>query len=175
MACSLPETSIVTGPPKGRRASHGHEASGQQVELGEVPEEASVPVGNPLDRRGLARRERVEGPELRALDVQRRVWNGITVRVVGGIPECLIDPRLELLRDDVLEPVGLVVHGVDPEAQGLCQVLLQEAVVSDYLEGDLPAGLGELDPLVGSMVGQPEGGELLQHRGHGRGGDPHAT
>ena len=54
---------------------------------------------------------RSAGSVLRPLQV--RVRDRVAVRVVGWEAERLVDPRLELLREGVLEPVGLVVDVVD--------------------------------------------------------------
>ena len=58
------------------------------------------------------------------------------MRVVRREAERPVDPRLELLRDDVLEPVGLVVDVVDVQAERLREVQLEQAVVADHLERD---------------------------------------
>ena len=50
-----------------------------------------------------------------------RVRDRVAVRVVRREAELLVDPRLELLREDVLEPVGLVVHLVDVDAERLAR------------------------------------------------------
>ena len=47
-----------------------------------------------------------------------RVGDRVTVRVVRGEAERLVDLRLELLGDHVLEPVGLLVDLVDVDAPG---------------------------------------------------------
>src|SRR5438046_7308661 len=45
------------------------------------------------------------------------VGDGIAVRIVGRESQRAIDPRLQLLGDDVLEAVGLVVDVVDVHAE----------------------------------------------------------
>ena len=62
------------------------------------------------------------------------------MRVVGRVAERAVDPRLELLRDRVLEPVGLVVDVVDVHAERLGEVELEQPVVADHLERDPLAG-----------------------------------
>ena len=71
--------------------------------------------------------------------MQARVGDRVSMRVVRREAELLVDPRLELLGDHVLESVGLVVHRVDGDAERLGQVLLEQAVVADDLERDLRA------------------------------------
>src|SRR3954469_23920504 len=66
------------------------------------------------------------GSRLLGRPAQVRVGNRVSVRVVCGEPEALVDPRFELLRDHVLEPVGLVMHVVDMDAQCLRQVQLEQ-------------------------------------------------
>ena len=58
------------------------------------------------------------------------------MRVVRREPERAVDARLELLRDHVLEPVGLVVDVVDVDAERLREVELEQPVVADHLDGD---------------------------------------
>ena len=62
------------------------------------------------------------------------------MRVVRREAERLVDPRLELLGERVLEPVGLRVDGVDPEPELLGEVQLEQAMVPDDLDRDLLAG-----------------------------------
>ena len=56
------------------------------------------------------------------------------MRVVRRVAERAVDPRLELLREHVLEAVGLVVDVVDVEAERLREVELDQPVVADDLE-----------------------------------------
>ena len=62
--------------------------------------------------------------------------------VVRRIAERFVDSRLDLLGERVLEAVGFGVDGVDPEPERLGQVLLEQAVVPDQLDRDLPAPRG---------------------------------
>ena len=68
------------------------------------------------------------------------------MRVVRRVAERAVDPLLELLRDHVLEPVGLVVDVVDVEAERLRQVELEQPVVADHLERDPLARVGSRAP-----------------------------
>ena len=86
------------------------------------------------------------------------------MRIVGREAERAVDPRLELLRERVLEPVGLVVHVVDADPERLGEVELEQPVVPDHLERHLLAGVRERDAAVGGVLGEPERGELLHHR-----------
>ena len=56
------------------------------------------------------------------------------MRVVRRVAERLVDPGLELLGEDVLEPVGLGVHLVDGDPERLGEVELEQPVVADHLE-----------------------------------------
>ncbi len=101
--------------------------------------------------------------------LQVRVGNRIAVRIVRRVPERLVDPRLELLGDHVLEPVRLVVDVLDVEPERARQIELEQAMVPDNLERDALAGRGQAGAVVGLVLEQLEGGQLLQHR-RGRGG-----
>ena len=81
-----------------------------------------------------------------------------------GKPSALVDPRLELLGDHVLEPVGLVVDGVDVQAERLREVELEQPVVADHLERDPLAGRrSAATPRYGACSTQLERRELLHH------------
>ena len=85
---------------------------------------------------------------LRAVDAQLGIRDRIAVRVVRRISERVVDPRLELLGQRVLEAVGLGVHLVEAEAERLREVLLEQPVVPDHLERDPLAGRRQLDAAV---------------------------
>src|SRR5439155_13631884 len=78
------------------RTAHRHPPARNEGELGEVAQEGRVAVGNPLDGCLLARGESIERAQLRAVDLQARVRDRVTVGVVRRIAELLVDPRLEL-------------------------------------------------------------------------------
>ena len=123
-----------------------------------------------MDRARLAGLERRERPHLvLLLHLELRVRDRVAVRIVGGIAERAVDPRLELVGEDVLEAVGLRVHRLDRDAQRLGQVQLEQAVMADDLECDPLAGGSQVDPAVGDVLGEPERRQLLDHRAH-RGG-----
>src|SRR5471030_3193259 len=84
------------------------------------------------------------------------VGNRIAVRVVCGKAECAVDPRFELLRDDVLQPVGLVVNRVDVEAKCLGEIELEQPVMADHLERDARTRVGQLRAAVALVVEQLE-------------------
>src|SRR4029079_19163499 len=75
---------------------------------------------------------------LRPLEL--RVGDRIPVRVSRRVPERAVDLRLQLLREHVLEPVGLVMDVVHVQAEGARQVELQQPVATAHLDGDLLAG-----------------------------------
>ena len=106
----------------------------------------SVVVGDEAHCRALARRERVQRPQPIVVDVELGVRDRIPVRVVRRVAERGVDPCLELLRQRVLEPVGLRVHLVDGHAEGLREVLLEQPVVPDDLDRTPSPGRGERAP-----------------------------
>ena len=73
----------------------------------------------------------------------------------------------------MLEPVGLVVHVVDVDAERLCEVQLEQAVVADHLERDLLSLRRQRDTAVRRVLDERQGGELLHHRTRGGGRDAH--
>lgn len=75
----------------------------------------------------------------------------IAVRTGRRVAEEFVDARLEILGDDVLEPLRLLVDLVPLVAERLHQVALQQAVVADHLQGDLLAALGQAHAPVGHV------------------------
>ena len=91
------------------------------------------------------------------------------MRVVRREAERAIDPRLELFGDHVLEPVGLVVHGVEVQAERLREIELEQPVMADHFERDPLARLGELRAAIRLVLEQFKRGQLLHHRRGGCG------
>src|SRR5690348_7108818 len=89
------------------------------------------------------------------------IRNRIAVRIVRGEAERAVDPGLQLLRKDVLEPVGLVVDVVDVHVERLGKVELEQPVVADDLEGNPFAGGRQRAAAVRGVLGEPERGQLL--------------
>jgi hypothetical protein len=94
---------------------------------------------------------------------------------VRRIAERLVDPRLELLGEDVLEPVRLVVHLVDVDPERLGEVQLEQPVVPDHLEGDALSLGGQRNAPIGRVDDERERRELLHHRAGRRRGDTHSA
>ena len=82
--------------------------------------------------------------------------------IVRRESERLVDSLLQLLRQDVLEPFGFVVHLIHVHAERLREIELQQPVVADHLERDPLTGRSELDAVVGLVGGQFEhGGRIV--------------
>src|SRR5689334_14463026 len=92
------------------------------------------------------------------------IRNRIAVRIVRREAERAVDPRLQLLREDMFEPVGLVVDVVDVDTERLGEIELEEPVVADHLERDALAGGRQRAAAVRRVLGEAERGELLHHR-----------
>jgi hypothetical protein len=91
------------------------------------------------------------------------------VRVDGRVAESLGDQLLELLRERVLEHLGLGVHLIPGHAQALDEEQLDEPVVADHLERDPPAARGQADAPVALVLDESEVRELAQHPRDGGG------
>src|SRR5205085_10901451 len=76
------------------------------------------------------------------------VRDRVAVRIVRRVAEHPVDPAFELLGQRELEAIGLVVNVVDVQAERLREVELEQAVVSDHLERDTLARVGQLDAAV---------------------------
>src|SRR3954470_16242659 len=71
------------------------------------------------------------------------IRDGVAVRIVRRKAQSLVDSRLQLLGDRVLEPVGLVVDVGDVQAERFREIQLEQPVVADHLERDALAGGGQ--------------------------------
>ena len=58
------------------------------------------------------------------------------MRIVRREAERPVDAGLQLFRDHILEPVGLVVDGVEMQAERLRQVQLEQPMMADHFERD---------------------------------------
>jgi len=96
------------------------------------------------------------------------IGNRVSVRIVRWKAECPVDSRLELLGDHVLEPVGLVMHGIDVQAECLREIELEQAVVANDLDGNALAARTQPGAAIRLVLEQPERRELLHHRGRRR-------
>ena len=96
------------------------------------------------------------------------------MRVEVGPPEELEDPLLHPLRDDVLEPLRLVVHLIPGIAEDLDQEHLQQSVMADQLEGDPPALLRQLLSPIAVVHNEAVLDEAPDHLADRRGGDAQA-
>ena len=138
IACSCAVDGDRQRAVEGLRAAHRHAAAGDEARAprGSAAARSRRPArgGSSPPRRARARR--ASAAPLVSI-VQAGVRDRVAVRVVRRVAELLVDARLELLRENVLEPVGLVVHRVDRNAERLGEVLLEQPVVADDLERDL--------------------------------------
>ena len=96
------------------------------------------------------------------------------MRIVRRVPELLVDLRLELLRERVLEQLRLGVHLVEGEPEPVDEVALEQTVMAQHLERPEAALLGQRDATIGQPLDEPELVEALGHRGRRRCADAHA-
>ena len=123
--------------------------AGRDPALGQVAEHLGVGVGDAHEDAVRSRLERRQGDRRALLHHEVARGDRVAVRVDGGVAELGGDQLLELLREDVLEHLGLVVHAVPRHAEVLRQVELEQPVVAQHLERDPRALGGELHALVG--------------------------
>ena len=87
-----------------------------------------------------------------------------------GVERRVAEPRrdhlFQLLREHVLEHLGLGVHGIPANAEALCEVELEQPVMAQHLQRDPPAGLGEPDTAIALVGDEAERVELAQHPRH---------
>ena len=105
-------------------------------------------------------------------DAKVAVGDRVAVGIVGREAELLVDLRLELFRERVLEQLGLRVHLVEREPEPVDEVALEQPVVTEHLERAEPPGFRERDTAMRHPLDEPELGEALRHRGRRRGATP---
>jgi len=89
------------------------------------------------------------------------------VRIVRRVAERTVDLRLQLFGDHVLEPLRLVVDVVHVQAERLCEIELQQAVMADDFDRDLLARARERDASIRLVHGEVERRQFLDHRARG--------
>ena len=89
--------------------------------------------------------------------------DGVAVGIELGLAQQLEDALLHAFRDHVLEALGLVMHLVPGVAQDADQEHLEEAVVTNELEGNLAALARELLAAVPVVLHQALGREPGDH------------
>src|SRR5258706_4763030 len=137
--------------------------AGHQAAVLELAQEGRVLIGHALHPHLLP------GPAVAYRAVAERshlageARDGVPVRVQLRPAEKLEDSSLHPLRDHVLQPLGFLVCLVPRVAEHLDQEHLEQAMVADQLEGDLPAFFGELLAAVPVVLDQALGGESSHH------------
>ena len=148
--------------------------AGSDAVVGQEAEHLGVGIGHAHERSGGAGLERLKALGAALLDRQITGRDRIAVRVVGGVPELGRDQILELVREHVLEHLGLLVHPIPGHPERLDQIQLEQAVMAHHLERHAPAVLGQRHTAVGLVLDQAELAEALDHPGRRRGGDAEA-
>ena len=150
---------------------HAQARAGQDLARGQVAQDLGVGVGDAHDGglgAGLQRRQ-ARGPLLGDHEVGGR--DRVAVRIVRRMAELGRDQRLQLVREHVLEHLGLLVDTVPRHAERLGQEELEQPVVADHLQRQPRAGLRQPDAAIALVRDQAELGELAHHRARGRGRD----
>ena len=145
--------------------------AGDDAALAEEAEHLGLGVRDPDEGRRLAGLELRERRRRCLGELQLAARDRVAVRVDRRVAELRGDQLLELLRERVLEHLGLGVHLVPGHAEALDEEQLDEPVVADHLERDAPAALGEADAAVALVLDEAEGRELAQHPRDGGGAD----
>ena len=142
--------------------------------IGQVAQHLGIGVGDAYEPAAGARLERLDALRVALLDPQLARWNRVAVRVVRGVAQLARDQLLELLRQHVLQHLGLVVHAVPGHVEVFGQVELEQPVVAQHLEGYALSGFGEPHALVGHVLHEPGRAQLLRHVGRRGRGDAQA-
>src|SRR5713101_7418498 len=137
----------------------------------ELTQEGGVLIGDALHTHLLPCPAFAERPVAERAHLAGEARDGLPVGVQLRPAEQLEDSSLHPLRDHVLESLGLVVDLVPAVAEHLDQEHLEQAVVADQLEGDLPSFLRELLAAVPVVLDQALGGEPRHHLADRRRGD----
>src|SRR5216683_2811774 len=143
-----------------RRLELAHEQdldprAGHQAAALELAEEGGVLVEHSLHAHLLPRAAVAERPVAQRAHLAGEARDGLPVRVQLRPAQQLEDSSLHPLRDHMLESLGFVVDLVPGIATHLDQEHLEQAVVADELEGDLPAFFGQLLAAVLVVLDRP--------------------
>jgi hypothetical protein len=131
--------------------------------LAEEAEHLGLGVGDAHERGRLARFELSERGRVGFGELQLAARDRVAVRIDRRVAELRGDELLELLRERVLEHLGLGVHLVPGHAEALDEEQLDQPVMPDDLERDAPAALGEPDSAVALVRDEAERRQLAQH------------
>ena len=82
------------------------------------------------------------------------------------------DQLLELLREHVLEHLGLGMHAIPGHPELLGEEQLEQAVMAQHLQRHSPALVGQPHTVIGLMLDDPDLGQLAHHARHRRGRHP---
>ncbi len=107
-------------------------------------------------------------------EAELAVGDRVAVRIVRRVSELLVDLRLELLGQRVLEQLRLGVHLVEGETEPVDEVALEQAVMAKHLERPEAALVGQRDAAIGQPLDEPELVQALGHRRRRRCADTHA-
>ena len=158
--------------PDGRFLDQPQRLSGDDPGLREVGQFVLVAVADPGDDDRLADRER---RERRRVVFGRRFQGLLRDRIAVGVDPWIAHPLgdalLELLADVVFQHVGLLVDVGPLVIEVLDEERLQQAMVTDDLDCDRLALLGQLHALVLLAVEQTPVFEFLHHTRDRRRGD----
>jgi hypothetical protein len=138
--------------------------------LSQVSQHRGIAVGD-ADEDGLLSWLQVdEGQGVVVTDRQVAIRNRVAVRVEVRLTQLRRDQFLQLLRDVMLEDLGLRVHPVPGHVQHLREEQLEQAVVPDHLQGDPLALRGEACAVIGRVLDQALIRKTAEHsRGRGPG------
>src|ERR1700674_637474 len=139
-----------------------HQASALQL-----TQATRVRVGHALADHLLAGLAFAQGALAVGTHLAAHAGDGVAMGIELGTSEQLEDSLLHPLGHHVLEPFGLVVHLVPAVTEHPDQEHLEQPVVADKLEGDLPALASELLAAVPVVFYEALGGETGDHLAHG--------
>ena len=88
------------------------------------------------------------------------------MRVNRRVAEARGDQLLELLREHVLEHLGLGVHAIPGHSEFLGEEQLEQAVMAQHLKRDAATLVGQPHTVIRLMLHQPDLRQLAQHPGH---------
>ena len=158
----------VTDPARTPPGTISTSISGADPQGGELAQQLRVAVGDAHEPAAVTGAQRGQRDGGRLDDGAVHRGDRVAVRIVRRLAELGGDPLLESLGEDVLEYLGLRVHAVPGHAELLDEVGLEQPVMAEHLERDLPPLVGELHAAVWDMADVAERRELLHHRGHRR-------
>ena len=140
-----PSKETNSGPPNGWRSTTTRPGPGAIPRLREIAQHLRIGVRDAHEAASVAGLE-PRASSRRAPRIPARGWGSDRHAGPCRVAELVGDHGLELIREHVLEDLGLVVHAVPRQVEFLRQKALEQSVAPEHLEREPAALVGQATP-----------------------------